>query len=198
MKTILFAPDIDMFIRNSQSDKKVENREIYNTYKEIYQVFSCIIPEGSDDIRQAWLEVERGPITVFGDFEDWKESGEVENRDEFEALWKDYYPDETKWYKFQTAKYKDDLYFYIDGKLICSINTVEEPADCNLSEFDHFKPFADWLLKRITDETNKLKQDANAYNSYIQQNLPWPKRFGRIKRKDYWDILCDETVRPDI
>lgn len=36
-----------------------------------------------------------------------------------------------------------------------------------------------------------------AYNSYIQQNLSWTKRLGKIIRKDYWDILGDDAVRLD-
>jgi hypothetical protein len=198
MNTQLFVPDNDAFAKNLQSGKEYVNSDIYNTYKEIYQVFSCIFPEGTDDVRQIWLEMERGPLEAFGDFEDWKESGEVESEDEFEELWKDYYPDETKWYKFQTSKYKDDLYFYFDGTLICSINTLEEPANSYSSGVDYFKPFVDWLLWKTEDEMNKLRRDSISYNSYIQQKLPWSKRYGRIKRKDFWNILGDETIRPDI
>lgn len=198
MKSVLFAPDIDSFIKNIRSGSDYINPAIYQNLKEIYSVFSCVCPEETDEIRHTWLEVERGPITAFGDFEDWKESGEVENRNEFEELWKDYYPDETKWYKFQTAKYKDDLYFYLDSNLICSINIVDETINGNQSGMDYLASFVKWLLEKIVDETNKLKQDTNAYNSYIQQKLPWTKRFGRIKRKDFWDILGDETMRLDI
>jgi hypothetical protein len=36
-----------------------------------------------------------------------------------------------------------------------------------------------------------------AFNSYIQQNLSWTKRLGKIIRKDYWDILGDDSVRLD-
>ncbi len=198
MKSILFATDIDAFVKNIRPEMGLINLEIYHNLKEIYAIFSSINPGDSDDYRYTWLEVERGPIAAFGDFEDWKESGEVESPDEFEVLWKEYYPDETKWYKFQTSKYKDDLYFYIDGTLICSINTVEEPASVNLTGVDYFKPLVDWLLEKIADEINKLKQDTISYNSYIQQKLPWSKRYGRIKRIDFWDILGDETFRPDI
>lgn len=198
MKTQLFTPDIDAYVKNVKPDRGYINSEIYNILKEIYSVFSCILPGESDDIRHTWLEVERGPIAAFGDFEDWKESGEVESEEEFFQLWKDYYPNESKWYKFQTTKYKDDLYFYFDGTLICSVNTLEEPANSYPNGVEYFKPFVDWLLEKITIETTKLKNDAISYNNYIQQNLPWSKRYGRIKRMDFWDILVEETHRPDI
>jgi len=49
----------------------------------------------------------------------------------------------------------------------------------------------------VVSETDKLKKNEATYNQFIQQNLPWSKRFGKIKRRDYWDILGDETVRLD-
>lgn len=198
MRTKLFAPDIDAFVRNFRPDRDLKNPAIFQKFNKIYLVFSCVLPGENDDYRHTWLEVERGPIEAFGDFEDWKESGEVESEDELEDLWREYFPDETKWYKFQTAKYKDDLYFYLENKLICSINIVEETVNSNLTGHDDFKPFVDWLLEKTEDEMNKLKHDAILYNNYIQQNLPWSKRYGRILRMDFWDILGEETHRPDI
>ena len=45
---------------------------------------------------------------------------------------------------------------------------------------------------------NKLRQNPGAYNSYIQKNLGWTKRFGRIRRKDFWDILGNDAIRVDL
>src|SRR5690606_37694146 len=115
-------------------------------------------------------------------------------------LWKDYYPDETKWYKFQTAKYEDNLYFYFGGKLLWTVNENkfrEEDAKTGWN-LEYYERFAGWLLERLTDETNKLKKDADAYNLYIQQNLSWSKRLGKIRRRDFWEIMGTETIRPDL
>ncbi|MBL7965573.1 MAG: hypothetical protein JNK09_01145 [Prolixibacteraceae bacterium] len=49
----------------------------------------------------------------------------------------------------------------------------------------------------MVNETGKLKKDEAAYNQFIEQNLPWSKRFGKIKKRDYWDIQGDEAVRLD-
>jgi hypothetical protein len=59
-----------------------------------------------------WVEVDRGPIEIFGDYEEYQESGEVNNPDDFVELWQAYYPQKTKWYKFQTAKFRDDLLIF--------------------------------------------------------------------------------------
>jgi hypothetical protein len=51
--------------------------------------------------------VERGPVEAFGDYEEFRENGEVKSLQEFKKLWKEYYPEETYWYEFGTSKYQD-------------------------------------------------------------------------------------------
>ena len=181
METQLFAPEIDNFIDNIKRETAPVNPEIYQKLKNIYAVFSCLKPVGDDELRETWLEVEKGPIEAFGNFEEFQESGEVETMDDFEQLWGDYYPEETKWYKFQTAKYENNLYFYFGGKLLWTVNEnkfSEEDAETGWN-LKYYERFTGWLLEKITDETNKLKKDADAYNTYIQQT--WPGRNGWVK-----------------
>jgi hypothetical protein len=168
MKTQLFAPEID----NIKWETAPVNSDIYQKLKKVYAVFICVKTIGDDELRETWLEVERGTIEAFGNFEEFKESGEVETMEDFEQLWKDYYPEETKWYKFQTAKYEENLYFYFGGKLLWSVkgNGFQEEdakADWNL---EYYERFASWLLEKITDETEKLKNDADAYKTRFRLN----------------------------
>jgi hypothetical protein len=200
MKIKLFVPNADAILDNANSHKDMVNRNIYQKLTEVYSVFSCVKTVGDDELRETWLEVERGPMEAFGDFEELKESGEVETMEDFEQLWKDYYPEETKWYKFQTAKYEEILYFYFGGKLLWSVKETEFQEDDAKEgwNLEYYERFAGWLLEKITDETDKLKKDVDAYNSYIQQNLPWSKQLGKILRKDFWEIMGTETIRPDL
>jgi len=200
MKTQLFAPEIDNITDNINRETAPVNFDIYQKMENVYSVFSCVKPVGDDELRETWLEVERGPIDAFGNFEEFKESGEVETPEDFEKLWKDYYPEETKWYKFQTAQFEDNLYFYFGGKLLWSIKETEfQEEDARAGwNLEYFERFAGWLLEKITDETNKLRKDVNVYNLYIRENLSWSKRLGKIRRKDFWEIIGTETIRPDI
>ena len=198
MRTKLYAPEIDAILGQASHGQGFVNHIIYLKLKEIYTVFSRVKPVGDDDIRHIWLEVERGGIKAFGDYADYKESSEVENEEGFEELWKDYYPSETKWYKFQTSKYKDDLFFYFEDKLFCSININEEPTLGTHINYKKGERFFRWLLEKIIVETTKLINDSTTYNNYLRQNLPYEKRYGRIKRSDLWQILGTETIRPDI
>ena len=200
MKIPLFAPEVDNVIENIKWETAPINSDIYQNLKNIYSVFSCVKPVGDDELRETWLEIERGPIEAFGNFEEFQESGEVETMNDFEQLWIEYYPDETKWYKFQTAKYEDNLYFYFGGKLLWTVqlNKFREEDAKTGWNFEYYERFAGWLLEKITDETNKLKKDEDAYNAYIQHNLAWSKRLGKICRKDFWEIMGTETIRPDL
>lgn len=196
----LFAPEIDAVMENLKSDPDLMNQNIFQVLKDFNTTFSCVKPFGDDDIRQIWVEVERGPMEVFGDYEEYKESGEVNNLDEFLELWQAYYPQKTKWYKFQTAKFRDEFYFYFGDKLIFTINNQEQSATEGKSgwNLEFLENFIYWLDKKVVEETGKLKNNPTAYNHYIRQNLPWAKRLGRIKRQDFWNILGNETIRPDI
>ena len=199
-KPTLFAPQIDALIGNLKSNSDLINQNINQVLRTIYTTLSIIKPFGDDEIRQIWIVVERGPVEAFGDYQEYKESGEVNNQKEFRELWEIYYPEKTKWYKFQTAKFREDMYFYFDDKLIFTINKEEEPANGSKSAWnlEYLERFVYWLSEKIVDETSKLQTNPIAYNHHIQHYLPWAKRSGRIIRKDFWNILGTETIRPDI
>lgn len=195
--TELFVPEINSIIEFAKSKGSFISNDSYLRLKEVYEIFSCIKHGEDDEKRHIWIEVSRGPIAAFGDYEESRESGEVETFEEFEQLWKDYYPEESNWYRLDTAKYQNELFFYLDGKLICSVSQDNPTAKVPVLDSDYFDRFADWLHCKVVSETYKLKKDEAAYNQFIEQNLPWSKRFGKIKRIDYWDIMGDETFRPD-
>ena len=49
----------------------------------------------SNESKGIWITVPRGEITDWGDFEEAKADGDVESYEEFESLWRLYYPLET-------------------------------------------------------------------------------------------------------
>lgn len=193
----LYAPQIDAIIERFNPKDDFITPDMYLKMKDIYSIFSCIKSSGDDEIRQMWLEVDRGPIEAFGDYEEYKADGEVESPEEFEQMWKDYYPEEKKWYEFATSEYMNEKYFFINSRLFCSIKDEEPQPDHKSFYSEHFEQFVTWLMEGIHKETDKLRQNPVAFNSYIKQNLSWTKRLGKIIRKDYWDILGDDAVRLD-
>ena len=196
-KAILFAPHIDSIIEGFDPKNNPMSYDTYLKLVDIYDVFSNVKAGSEDEIRHTWIEVERGSVEDFGDYDEFLESGEVRSPEEFEQLWKDYYPEETKWYKFQTAKYLDEKFFYLDGKLFGRIKEEYKPSDYESFIADSFKRFIDLFQERINDDMDKLRKDPVAYNNYIRENLPWAKRYGKINRKEYWDLLGEDAFRPE-
>jgi hypothetical protein len=193
----MFAYQIDNIIDSLQFNPDLIDLEIYNKLKAINKVISCIKPQEHDDTRELWLEVSRGTIKDFGKFQVYRKEEIVETYEQFERLWIDYYPNEKKWYRFTTAKYQEELFFYFDSKLIFSIKEIEKPEkDKKYGDNDIYR-FLAWLFYRTKKETEKLQQNVDAYNKYLEKNLPYHKRFGRIKRKDFWNILGDKAIRLD-
>jgi len=196
-RKLFFAPQIDAIIEGFSPEDNPITLAIYLKLKDVYNVFSYIKSGNDDEIRHTWIEVERGPIDAFGNYKEFKESGQLKSPKEFEQLWEEYYPEKTKWYKFQTSKFRDEKFFYLNDKLFCTIQEKNPTTDFNSSVSDCFEQFINWLQERIIDEMSKLRQNPRDYNNYIQQNLSWTKRLGRIKRKDFWNIIGDDTFRID-
>ncbi len=191
------APLVDTVIGQLPLKADYIDADIYRTLVSIYQHISLLPPGESDDYRSVWLEVLRGSIGDFGDFESYRDDGEVETYEEFETLWKDWYPDETKWYQFATSKYKTDLYFYLNSKLLIQIGEDSEPATSPAYVPEHYSPFFQSLDEKVQEVVEKLKSDPKAYQDYIEKNLPYSKRVGRILRKDFWEIVGDDAWRQD-
>lgn len=73
----LYAPQIDSTIERFNPKDDFITPDMYLKMKDIYNIFSCIKSRGDDKIRQIWIEVERGPVEAFGDYEEFKADGEV-------------------------------------------------------------------------------------------------------------------------
>ena len=196
-RNTLYAPLVDTVRDRIKPEHKAVSQDAYQKLLEIYDAISVIKPGDNDKNRDIWLEVERGPIEAFGNYKELKRDGEVESRSEFEQLWQDYYPEETKWYEFSTREYMNEKFFFLDHKLIARIGE-DFTANPQPSPFlDLFGQFTDWLHEKIHAEMHKLKTDPSVYNAYIRNNLPFSKRYGKINRSKLWEILGDEAFRFD-
>lgn len=178
-----FAPTLDCFIRRAQAQPDWLNQDDKERLLQVVKKFQCVAINGGDEYRALWITVERGPIEDFGDYDEFLEDGEVESREEFEQLWKDYYPEPVKWYLL-SLNYYDGAYFVgIDDKL--TLHLKDEPSKAGESINDQF---ISWIDRMVDKYTDWLKKDTDGYNQYICQHLPFTRRTGRIVRQQYWDI----------
>ncbi len=83
-------------------------------------------------------------------------------------------------------------------KLIFAINNQEQPPTEVKSgwNLEFLENFVHWLAEKIVKETSRFKINPIAYNQYIQQNLPWAKRYGRIKRQERKPFFSRKIFEP--
>lgn len=87
-----------------------------------------------------------------------------------------------KWYKLTFSEYQKVYYIAIDGKIIIQANAAI------LQENHHNDKLCDWLIGKVHDAVERLSTDTDAYHTYVEKNMSFPKRYGKILRSDYWTI----------
>jgi len=197
MKMDITAPWMDQIIEQCENNSLITDPFKKKLLADIYLSMSRILAEGDDEIRELWIDIPRGSIYDFGDFEEYLSEGLVDSYEAFKQEWEDYYPDKVKWYSITTARYRDDQFFYINSRLCFTINANEEPEENENCQDKDMVRFLESLLYRIKEETRKIEKDVTMYNSDLEKNLSYQKRIGRLIRKKYWDILGIEAVRLD-
>lgn len=193
----MFAPEFDNCIGFQKSHPEWVDSQTRQRLEKLYALMQRIKLQGDDDLRSVWIEVPRGGIRKYGSYGVYKREGMVSTREEFRQMWLDYYPGKTKWYKFSTAKYRDDHYFYVNSDLIFTLNGKNKQIE-GKNDGDHeIHAFLDGLLTHVAREITNLLKDPSGWNSYVQKNLSFNLRVGKIKRGVLWQIFGKEAVRFD-
>jgi hypothetical protein len=149
----------------------------------------------NDEAKVLWITVPRGSIEDWESFDDAKEYDEVKTYAEYEDLWKEYYPDEVKWYRLVLCENKEDRPSN-RYRAVAIDNTAIVNAD--LSKGTHAEtwfteePVVD-LLPLLVEAARKsmdlLKE--GTYNDFVSKNLPCQHRIGVLKRSDAWRVVPD-------
>ena len=106
-------------------------------------------------------------------------------------------PKESQWYSFTTSTYEGKKYFFLNSKLIFTYDAQERlPEHHNFADV-RFRNFPDKLLKCLDKEIRRLKRNTEKWNLNLENHLSYNKRFGRIKREDFWNIRGNESERLD-
>lgn len=193
----LYAPEIDNIIQRYRHNRDLSVRDRYSEVKAVYEMMKGIKSGADYDSHQIWMEVPRGDIKEFGDFDEFLDAGEVETYEEFENLWREFYPEETKWYSLTVMKYGEDFYLSVNSELNFSIRVQEPCSSGHTQSGNDLISFIDRLYLIVKDVTDIILTSVEDYNYYVGKNLPYQKRFGRIRRKELWEIFGGETIRPD-
>jgi len=179
-----------------QSGPVIVGPEMQSSLPDLFESIRSVSPEGEDEVRQIWIRAERGSIEDFGDFEEFREEGIVETRKEFEEHWRFEYPDPVKWYHIATSQYEDQRFVYFNHKL--ALQYTPNPEQMHYQHADSkLVTFLSWLCEEIPKEITLIRKDPVAYYRFLEINLPYEKRTGKILRSTFWEIVGDDTVRLD-
>jgi hypothetical protein len=187
-----FSPDVDLLIENARRYRGAESTspEVLGRVRACHALLERIEPvqAGPDSIWSLWITTARGRLEDFGDYEDYREAGEVESREEFEELWRYEYPDEVQWWRLGIVRYEGRLFFRLGGKLEFDVDLESGKFSAIDVAQDDCRRLVLWLLDAIDGEVRCLLSDPQAYNRELERRLPLSRRFGRIRRRDLWEV----------
>ncbi|GAP72324.1 hypothetical protein SAMD00024442_3_28 [Candidatus Symbiothrix dinenymphae] len=212
MKNIIFAPRFTALLSDAKGQPIVEKDCDKEVLMEIRQTMSVVAPDVEhDNYRHLWFYLERGKRDDFGTFEEYKSTGLVETREQFEELWLCEFPDEKHWYHLEINDYKGNYYFYLDGDLAFHIpSEPQKPVKRRKSFFDDDRTELDntgllLLLRAIVTECCEwFARDHAGYHQFLNEHLSYSRRTGKILRSTYWEInprekklICKNLTKDD-
>ena len=166
-----------------RSAYKSINTGFHNKIKELCEVFSVVEPY-NEDWHSIWVVVPRGTIEDFSTFEDAKDYMDVNTYEEFENLWKEYYPHDKYWFKIGVAEVDDYLCIAINNSIVFEYNPSDNLGGYDQETDENFAyPHIDAIIYSVKNSISMLYN--GTYNQYVKDNLPLIHRTGTISGKDF-------------
>ena len=133
-----------------------------------------------------WFKANRGPIEDFGDFEEYKLSGEIDSLEQFEQLWHMYYPDEEVWHEIRVGEDNGYRWIILHHQMVIEVDPNKSHKDWP----QDIRDFVQWLLYALDECIELLKK--GTYYDLVDKQLPPELKVGTIKRIDYWNAYPEE------
>ena len=152
-----------------EDDVYVDGRS-FELLLEIQRTLGAFEPIGDDEARMIWLEIPRGEA----------EDGE--------------FPYENEWLFLVISTYRENTFLKIsdrDHRYVIFTNRHFR---------DEARPkdmvwFMEPLLRMVKERVAEIVREPDAYNRYIEENLPYRQRSGRIKSKVLNGILPERRLQ---
>ena len=193
----LIAPHVNRLLSCYEGFQNPEQpgAELMKALDPLFKAMADLAPyEKNDEAKGIWIIVPRGDITDWGDFESEKEDGEVESYEEFEQIWRDYYPNETEWYFVGISENKPDSNWKFRGLSVASRNRHHLVINAELREGTREETWykeepaiilCKLILPAVEHSMELLRK--GLYNKMVEESLPYQHRTGVIPRKVEWE-----------
>ena len=194
-KETLSAPEIDNYLhwlgnihyRLFNNDTTYDD-ESYKLIDQFYERIKCIQHKEDHGAKfwTLWFKANRGPIEDFGDFEEYKLSGEIDSLEQFEQLWHMYYPDEEVWHEIRVGEDNGYRWIILHHQMVIEVDPNKSHKDWP----QDIRDFVQWLLYALDECIELLKK--GTYYDLVDKQLPPELKVGTIKRIDYWNAYPEE------
>ena len=191
---IINAPKVDALLGWFKQGFRNSRAPSEKTIAAMEPLFSSLAPlaplKKNDEAKAIWVKIPRGEISDYGSFEEMRDRGEVNTYEEFEARWKEDYPDEFNWYKIIVSEiFNKDGSLRYRGVSIGNKMIISADMDCGTveiqSEDDAVVELCGIMAIAVQESIQKLRD--GVYNKEVSRDLPHEFRTGVIKRSAYWE-----------
>ena len=153
--------------------------------RKLFEITDALKPVGEDDLKLFWISVKRPTMKQYRASYGEDDISDDELRSEYERE----YPHAKMWYKVRMVHHgnADREFFgvFLNGDYLLAINDPNSkgyPTDAT--------EFIGWLVEQASNVVERVK--AGVYIEEIARELPKEYLYGKILRKDYWDIYPEE------
>lgn len=164
---------------------------------EIQKTLSVFEPIDDDEARKIWLEIPRGAAAewkAFDDTQSWYDCSDEDNLAEYQEALDSEFPYEKEWFFLVTTTYREYTFLKISDRDHRYVILTNRTFHDNAKPTD-MRWFLEPLLQLVKDRVSTIVKDVDAYNRYIEENLPYRQRSGLIKSKDLNRIIPQRKMK---
>lgn len=190
-------PVIDSVLHHSLEDDVCLDDKSFALLLEIQKTLSVFEPIEDDEARKIWLEIPRGTAEEWKAFDDMRSEcsdGEEDDLAGYQEALDEDFPREREWLFLVTSTYREYAFLKIsdrDHRYVIFTNRNLHENNCPTDMTWLLEP----LLELVKERVDSIIKDPEAYNRYIEENVPYRQRSGRIKSKDLNRIIPERKMK---
>lgn len=179
------APELMLYEQHFRSSRLNENTNLTEQSAKIYEIIleniQKIKPTSQEGNNwELWFKADKGSLEDFGNYEELHEEGAYDTYEQFVEAYESYDKEEY-WFKLCIVVDDDYSALFINDSKIISIDPRHKggfPVD-----MEGLLSFLNGELEEIIDKVSD-----EAYNNFLNKNLPYEYRHGTIQRKRLWNF----------
>ena len=191
MKFRIILPIINSVLHHDLRDDIYLDEKSFALLLDIQKTLSIFEPIDDDEARKIWLEIPRGTAQEWKAFDDehsWYSDPEEDNLSSYQEALDSDFPYEKEWFFLVTSTYREFTFLKISDRAHRYVILTNRHFHDDSQPTD-MRWFLEPLLQLVKERVTGIAKDPDAYNQYIDNNLPYRQRSGIIKSKELNRII---------